>query len=52
MKPVPYAYAMESIMYAQICTWPDLAFTTEMLGRYQKNLGIDHCKSVKKVVRY
>jgi hypothetical protein len=36
MKAVPYAYVVGSLMYAQICTRSDLAFVTEMLGRYQK----------------
>jgi hypothetical protein len=38
-------------MYAQIYIRPDLAFTTEMLGRYQINPGIEHCKAVKKALR-
>jgi hypothetical protein len=42
MKSVPYASAVGSLMYAQVCTRPDLAFVTGMLGRYQKNLDIDH----------
>jgi hypothetical protein len=42
MKSVPYALAVESLMYAQVCTHSDLAFMTGMLDRYQKNLGIDH----------
>jgi len=29
-------------MYAQVCTWPNIAFAVGMLGRYQSNLGIDH----------
>jgi hypothetical protein len=39
-------------MRAQVCTHPDLAFTIGMLGRYQKNLGIDHWKAVKNALRY
>jgi hypothetical protein len=42
MKSVPYASAIGSIMYAQVCIRPDLAFTIGMLGRYQKNPDIDH----------
>jgi hypothetical protein len=42
MKSVPYALAVRSLMYAQVCTHPDLAFVTEMLDRYQKNLGVSH----------
>jgi hypothetical protein len=52
MKTVPYASAVGSIMYAQVCTRPDLAFVTGMLGRYQSNPGPDHWKAVKKVLRY
>jgi hypothetical protein len=52
MKSVSYALAIGSIMYAQVCTRPNLAFTTGMLGRYQKNPGIDHWKAVKKTLRY
>jgi hypothetical protein len=38
-------------MYAQVCTRRDLAFTTRMLGRYQKNPDIDHWKAIKKALR-
>ena len=36
MKDIPYASAVGSLMYAQVCTRPDLAFATGMFGRYQK----------------
>jgi hypothetical protein len=36
MKSVPYASAVGSLMYAQVCTRPNLAFVIGMLGRYQK----------------
>jgi hypothetical protein len=52
MKTIPYALAVGSIMYAQVCTRPDLAFITGMFGRYQSNPGIDHWKTVKKALRY
>jgi hypothetical protein len=42
IKSVPYASAVRSLIYAQVCTRPDLAFVTEMLDRYQKNPGTDH----------
>jgi hypothetical protein len=48
MKSVPYASAVGSLMYAQVCTHPDFAFVTGMLGRYQKNLGMDHWNGIKK----
>ena len=52
MKSVPYASAVGSLMYAQVCTRPDLAFVTGILGRYQSNPGIDHWRMVKKALRY
>jgi hypothetical protein len=42
MKSVLYASAVRSLMYAQVCTRPDLAFMTGMLGIYQKNPCIYH----------
>jgi hypothetical protein len=39
-------------MYAQIYICPDLEFTTKMLGRYQINPDIEHCKVVKKTLMY
>ena len=52
MKGVPYASAVGSLQYAQLCTRPDLAFITGVLGRYQENPGIEHWKMVKKALRY
>jgi len=52
MRTIPYASAVRSIMYAQVCTRPDLAFITGMLGRFQSNPGMDHWKAVKKVLHY
>lgn len=42
MKGIPYANALGNIMYAQVCTRPDIAFVTGLLGRYQSNSGHDH----------
>ncbi|KAJ1277321.1 hypothetical protein BS78_05G285900 [Paspalum vaginatum] len=52
MKSVSYASAVGSLMYAQVCKRPDLAFTTGMLGRYQKNPGVEHWIAVKKALQY
>jgi hypothetical protein len=52
MKSVPYTSAVESLMYAQVCTRLDLAFVIGMLGRYQKSPGISHWNGIKKVLRY
>ena len=42
MKNIPYTSAVGSLMYAQVCTRPDIAFAVGVLGRYQSNPGIDH----------
>ena len=34
MKAVPYASAVGSLQYAQLCTCPDLSVVTSVLGRY------------------
>ena len=52
MKNIPYASIVGSIMYAQVCTRPDIAFVVRMLGRYQSNMGMDHWRATKKVLRY
>ena len=35
-----------------MCTRLDIAYAIGVLGRYQSNLGIDHWKAAKKVMRY
>ena len=52
MKAIPYASAVGSLQYAQVCTRPDLSFVTGILGRYQSNPSIEHWKIVKKVLRH
>ena len=52
MEKFPYASAIGSLMYAQVCTRPDIAFAVDALGRYLSNPGLNHWKAVKKVIRY
>ena len=52
MKLIPYASVVGSLMYAQVCTRPDIAYVTGMLGSYRSNPGLDHWKAAKKVLRY
>ena len=42
MKDISYASAVESLMYAQVCTCPDIVYTVEKLERYLINPEIDH----------
>lgn len=52
MQKIPYASAVGSLMYAQVCTRPDIAFIVGILGRYLSNPGLDHWKAAKRVMRY
>ncbi|KAL6322023.1 hypothetical protein AAG906_003165 [Vitis piasezkii] len=51
MEKFPYASAIGSLMYAQVCTRPDIVYIVGMLGRYLSNLGMDHWKKAKRVIR-
>ena len=50
MERIPYASAIGSLMYAQVCTRLDIAYIIGMLGRYLSNP--DHWKKAKRVMRY
>jgi len=52
MYNIPYASAVGSLMYAQVCTRLDIAFAMGMLERYQSNLDIDHWRAAKNVMSY
>ncbi|XP_050379571.1 secreted RxLR effector protein 161-like [Argentina anserina] len=52
MKSKPYARLVGSLMYAQVCTRPDLAFAVGMLLRFQSNPDYEHWVAGKKVLRY
>ncbi|KAH9679437.1 hypothetical protein KPL71_026134 [Citrus sinensis] len=52
MEKISYSSAIGSLMYAQVCTCPDIAFIVRMLGRYLSNPGMDHWKAAKRVMRY
>ena len=43
---------MGSLMYAQVCTRPNIAFVIDMLSRYLSDSGQNHWKAAKKVLRY
>ena len=52
MGRFPYASAVGSFMYAQVCTRPDIAYIVGMLGRYLSNPSMDHWKKTKRVMWY
>ena len=52
MRGIPYALAVESLMYAMLCTRPDICFAIGMVSRYQSNLGEEHWIAVKHILKY
>ena len=52
MKGVPYASAIGSIMYAMLCTRPNVCLAISLAGRYQSNPGVDHWTAVKNIQKY
>ncbi|WCJ31607.1 Retrovirus-related Pol polyprotein from transposon TNT 1-94 [Euphorbia peplus] len=52
MKKKPYASAIGSIMYAMLCTRPDVAFALSMTSRFQSDPGEEHWKAVKDILKY
>ena len=52
MSGIPYASAVGSIMYAMICTRPDVSYALSMTSRYQKDPGESHWIAVKNILKY
>ena len=52
MQKYPYASLVGSLMYAQVCTRPDISHAVGMLGRFQSNPGLAYWQAAKKVLRY
>ncbi|KAH9670969.1 Integrase catalytic domain-containing protein [Citrus sinensis] len=52
MRRVPYATAVGSLMYAMLCTRPDICFAVWMVSRYQFNPGPQYWTAVKHIIKY
>ncbi|KAH9685636.1 Integrase catalytic domain-containing protein [Citrus sinensis] len=52
MSRVPYASAVGSLMFAMICTRPDIAQSVGAASRYMANPGGEHWIAVKRILRY
>ena len=52
MKVIPYASTIGSIMYAMLCTRPDVCLAMSIAGRYQSNPGVEHWTTVKIILRF
>ena len=52
MFMVPYSSTIGSLMYAMVCTRPDIAHVVGVVRRYMKNPGKEHWGAVKWIRRY
>ena len=52
MKVIPYTSAIGSIMYAMLCTIPNVNLSISLVGRYQSDPGMEHWTAVKNIVMY
>jgi hypothetical protein len=52
MRAIPYATTIRSIMYAVICTRPDVLYALSATSRYQSNYGDTHWTIVKNILKY
>ena len=52
MAHVPYANVVGSLMYAMVCTQPDIAYVVGVLSRYMTTPGKEHWTTIKRVFRY
>ena len=47
MRGIPFASAVGSLMYAMLCTRPDICFAVGMVSRYQSDPSEEHWITVK-----
>lgn len=52
MQNIPYASAIGSIMYAMVCTRPDIAHAVGVVSRFMGDPGKQHWEAVKWILRY
>ena len=52
MSRVPYSSDVGSLMYAMVCSRPDLSYAMSLVSRYMANPGKEHWKSVQWIFRY
>ena len=52
MSKIPYASAVGSLIYAMVCTRPDIAHAVGVVSRFMSNPGKAHWEAVKWILRY
>ena len=52
MSKKPYASAVGSLMYAMLCTRPDIFYVVGVVSQYQSDPGVEHWTAVKHILKY
>ncbi|KAL5557814.1 hypothetical protein UlMin_034025, partial [Ulmus minor] len=52
VESIPYASAVGSLMYAMVCTRPDLAYSASLVSRFMSNPGMGYWEAVNWILRY
>ena len=52
MARVSYASVVGSLMYAMVCTRPDIAHAVGVESRFMANPGTEHWEAIKWLLRY
>ena len=52
MSRIPFASAVGSLMYAMLCTRPDICYAVGIVSRYQSDPGEEHWIAVKHIINY
>ena len=52
LEVIPYALAIGPIMYAMLCTIPDVYLAISTAGRYQRNPGVEHWTAGEIILSY
>ena len=52
MEKIPYTSAIGSIMYAMLCTRPDVSYALSSTSRFQSNPGEEHWIAVRTILKY
>ena len=52
MRRIPYASAVGSLMYAMLCTRPDICYAVGIVSHYQSNPGMGHWIAMKHILKY
>lgn len=52
MEKVPYASAVGCLMYAMVCTRPDIGYALGVVSRFLANPGKEHWTAVKWILKY